>query len=138
MADTAGFAQKQRQGRRPGSRIVPAIPYRLSRAQPAARPITPEESTKGAVTQHPEPQREPQPVEEKQADEQAEEAVEAQQAGAAETPLTPDSRTSGAEKSEAEAPVLADPPPATHEDAVAPADAQGAYSKELARLLCTR
>jgi hypothetical protein len=119
MADTA-VAHKQRQGRRPGSRIVPAIPYRLSRAQPAARPIAPEESSKGTVTQQPEPQPEPQTVEEKQPE-------EAQ--GVAETPLTPDSRTSGAEKSEAdaEAPVLADSPAKSQEDSVAPADPPGMY-----------
>jgi hypothetical protein len=124
MADTAGFAQKQRQGRRPGSRIVPAIPYRLSRAQPAARPITPEESNKGTVTRQPELQPEPQTVEEKQPDE----VGEAQQGGVADTPLTPDSRTSGAEKSEAEAPVLADSPSKSEEDPIAPADDEGMYS----------
>jgi hypothetical protein len=123
MADTA-VAQKQRQGRRPGSRIVPAIPYRLSRAQPAARPITPEESNKGTVTQQPERQPEPQTVQEKQPDE----GVETQQVGVAETPLTPDSRTSDGRESEEDAPVLADSPPKSQEDPVAPADAQGMYS----------
>ena len=92
MADTAGFAQKQRQGRRPGSRIVPAIPYRLSRPQPAARPITPEASSKGTAAQQPELQPEPQTVEEKQPGE----AGEAQQGAVAEAPLTPESKSSGA------------------------------------------
>ncbi|KAF1837012.1 hypothetical protein BDW02DRAFT_566427 [Decorospora gaudefroyi] len=109
MADTARLAQTQRQGRRPGSRIVPAIPYRLSRAQPSARPITPEESNKGAVTQQPAPpppeqqeadEKRPgeQDQEQEQEQEQKPEQAEEPQAVA---PPTPDSRTSGAGKSEA-------------------------------------
>jgi hypothetical protein len=86
-ADAARPVQKQ-QARRPLSRIVPAIPHRLSRPVPVARPITPEESCKGAVTQQ-KPQSEPQSkpaVREKK--------VEGQPAAAAQAPLTPESKNS--------------------------------------------
>ncbi|KAF1933005.1 uncharacterized protein M421DRAFT_1578 [Didymella exigua CBS 183.55] len=104
-AEAARPVQKQ-QARRPVSRIVPAIPLRLSRKAPAARPITPEESHKGLVTQlkqEPEPQPQPQPpaLEER--------TVEEQPAEAAQTPLTPESKTSvevPEAEAEVEAPVL--------------------------------
>ncbi|KAF1355685.1 hypothetical protein EJ07DRAFT_131325 [Lizonia empirigonia] len=94
-ADAARPVQKQ-QARRPLSRIVPAIPHRLSRpvpAVPAARPVTPAESPKGAdrVTQQQQQQPEP-----------GLPAVGEQSAAAAQPPLTPDSRAS-AEKPEASA-----------------------------------
>lgn len=93
-AHTASFAHKQ-QVRRPLSRIVPAIPHRLARAAPPARPLTPEEASKNTAPP-PEPQPEPQAGEGKQAD--------AQHAAVVATPLTPDSRTSGNEKEETKAP----------------------------------
>jgi hypothetical protein len=94
-ADAARPVQKQ-QARRPVSRIVPAIPHRLSRKAPAARPITPDESHKGPVTQpkqESEPQPQPPAVEEKKVPEQPAEVVQ--------TPLTPESKAS-VEKPEAE------------------------------------
>lgn len=97
-ADAARPVQKQ-QARRPLPRIVPAIPHRLSRpvpAVPAARPVTPAESPKGAdrVTQQQQQQQERQP-------EQGLPAVGEQSAATAQPPLTPDSRAS-AEKPEVE------------------------------------
>ncbi|KAF2828900.1 hypothetical protein CC86DRAFT_444928 [Ophiobolus disseminans] len=103
----AETAPAQRQARRPLSRIVPAIPHRLSRTVPAARPITPEESNKGAITQN---GPEPQPIAEKQADEPL------PPTSAVDAPLTPDSRASGDEKSEVEATVLATSPAKSAED----------------------
>ncbi|KAI8937052.1 hypothetical protein NX059_006271 [Plenodomus lindquistii] len=101
------------QARRPMPRIVPAIPHRLSRAPPAARPLTPEESSKGAVAQQ-EPQAEPPtaegkppiaPVEEQQAP-----------APAADAPWTPESKASGTGKqAQADAPALASSPPASQD-----------------------
>ncbi|KAF1948062.1 hypothetical protein EJ02DRAFT_12098 [Clathrospora elynae] len=120
---TAGFSQKQ--ARRAGPRIVPAIPHRLSRPRPAARPMTPEESTKGTVTKH-EPESALQVVVETQADEQ----TEAQQVGVIETPLTPDSRTSVADKSEGDAPTLADSPASFQDDHVEQAVAAPDMSSE--------
>ncbi|KAF2133620.1 hypothetical protein P153DRAFT_363780 [Dothidotthia symphoricarpi CBS 119687] len=100
----------QKPARRPVPRIVPAIPHRLSRTIPSARPITPEESNKGVAAAPPEQQApEPQAVVEKQ--------VEAPSA-AVQIPLTPDSRTSAADKSEEEAPVLASSPPNSQDDHV--------------------
>jgi hypothetical protein len=110
VAETAPAAQ--RQARRPLSRIVPAIPHRLSRSRnaniPAARPITPDESSKGTVTQSaPEP---PPAVDEKPPTE------ELPQARDAEAPLTPDSRASSENKSEGGLPVLAASPAKSAED----------------------
>jgi hypothetical protein len=102
----------QRQARRPLSRIVPAIPHRLSRSRkiPTARPITPEESNKGTV---PQSEPEPQPVaEEKPAQEQL------PQTGDAEAPLTPDSRASTDKKDEGDTAVLAASPAKSAEDHV--------------------
>ncbi|KAF1842611.1 uncharacterized protein K460DRAFT_389214 [Cucurbitaria berberidis CBS 394.84] len=110
-ADTAPSSQKQKQARRPLPRIVPAIPHRLSRAPPSARPITPEESNKGAAVA---PQQEPEPktaVEEKQVDEQPAD----QHARSGETPLTPDSRAS---INDADTPVLGASPATSHDDHV--------------------
>ncbi|KAF2633582.1 hypothetical protein BU25DRAFT_405446 [Macroventuria anomochaeta] len=106
-AEAARPVQKQ-QARRPLSRIVPAIPHRLSRPVPAARPITPEESHRGAVTQQkqePTPQTQQLVVEEKK--------VELQPAEAVQTPLTPESKTfveKPEAEVEAEAPALASSP----------------------------
>ncbi|KAH9871853.1 hypothetical protein J1614_006111 [Plenodomus biglobosus] len=97
------------QARRPMPRIVPAIPHRLSRAPPAARPLTPEESNKGAVAQ-PEPQPEPLAADEKQPTAH----LEDQQAPAPDAPWTPDSKASGSGKQpQADAPALASSPPAS-------------------------
>jgi hypothetical protein len=100
-------APAQRQARRPPSRIVPAIPHRLSRSIPAARPVTPEESNRGAVTQN---GPDAQVTADKQADEQL------PPASAVDAPLTPDSRASGEVKSEEDATVLAASPAESAED----------------------
>ncbi|CAN9324126.1 unnamed protein product [Alternaria alternata] len=121
MADTAarpGFAQKQH--RRPGSRIVPAIPYRLSKSQSSARPITPEGSHKGAAAQLSEPQPEPQRVPEKRIEEHAEQ----KHAEPVQAPLTPESDVSGVDKGELPADGLASPSQNGHK---APSDAQGRF-----------
>jgi hypothetical protein len=112
-ADAARPVQKQ-QARRQLSRIVPAIPHRLSRPVPAARPITPEKSHKVPVTQQkqkPEPQAQQPAGEEKKVEEQPVEVVQ--------TPLTPESKAS-AEKPEAavDAPVLADSPAQSQDEEV--------------------
>jgi hypothetical protein len=110
VAETAPPAQ--RQARRPLSRIVPAIPHRLSRSRniPSARPITPDESNKGTV---PQSEPEPQPVvDEKPATEQL------PQPSDAEAPLTPDSRASIEDKNEGAAAVLAASPAESAEDHV--------------------
>jgi len=102
----------QRQARRPLSRVVPAIPHRLSRTIPAARPITPEESNKGTVTAEKNGSG-PQAVgAEKQAEEQL------PQTSAVDAPMTPDSRASTAEKSEEDTTVLAASPAKSTEDHV--------------------
>lgn len=100
-AHSAGSSQKQL--RRPVPRIVPAIPHRLSRAVPAARPITPEESNK------PEPEPEPQPASESHplVEQPSHEQSEQQAPQAVDTPLTPDSRTSDVGKSDQDAPSAA-------------------------------
>jgi hypothetical protein len=104
MADTARAGVAQKQHRRPGSRIVPAIPFRLSKSQPSARPITPEGSAKDGAAQpaKPQPEPEPQATDEKQQGEQTDQHP----AKAVQTPLTPESNTSGAEKRVSEAPSL--------------------------------
>ncbi|EOA83016.1 uncharacterized protein SETTUDRAFT_95523 [Exserohilum turcica Et28A] len=111
-ASRAGVAHSQH--RRPGSRIVPAIPYRLSKAQPSARPITPEESTKGTAVpptelppdqQH--HQQEGQSPQQEQHDQQDDELSQKhQQAAMADVPLTPESRASADDetKNDAHAP----------------------------------
>jgi hypothetical protein len=109
-ADTAPPAQ--RQARRPLSRIVPAIPHRLSRSRniPSARPITPDESNKGTPTKN---APEAQPVVEQQ---QAKEELPPQTA--ADAPMTPDSRASSHDKSDVEATVLATSPAKSADDHV--------------------
>ncbi|KAF9697028.1 hypothetical protein EKO04_004958 [Ascochyta lentis] len=81
--------QQQQQARRPLSRIVPAIPHRLSRPVPAARPKTSEEPPNRAVTQPKQdvapPQRQPSPAEETKHEKRVE---------AVQMPLTPESKTS--------------------------------------------
>ncbi|KAF2025967.1 hypothetical protein EK21DRAFT_75127 [Setomelanomma holmii] len=99
----------QRQARRPLPRIVPAIPHRLSRTIPSARPITPDESNQGAVA-HNEPQPQPQP---RRVVEKLEE--ESQPTTAVDAPMTPDSRAS-VDKSEVGAAVLAASPAKSAED----------------------
>ncbi|KAI4705452.1 hypothetical protein J4E81_000334 [Alternaria sp. BMP 2799] len=121
MADTARAATAQKQHRRPGPRIVPAIPYRLSKSQPSARPITPDGSTKDSVAQPAKPQPEPQSAHERQEQEQ----TENQQAEAVQTPLTPESNTSGAEKRELDATAAPGPLQNGHS---APADTRGEHS----------
>jgi hypothetical protein len=96
-------------------RIVPAIPLRLSRTIPAARPITPEESNQGAVTQH-EPKAHP-------AAEVPVGGEGRQSATTVEAPMTPDSRVSAAKgegegEVDDEAPVLATSPARSAEDHV--------------------
>lgn len=124
-ADAARPAQKQ-QARRQLSRIVPAIPHRLSRPVPAARPITPEKSHKGPVTQQkPKPKQKQEQEQEQELEAQVqqpaveEEKVEEQPAEAVQTPLTPESKAS-VEKPEAEveAPVRADSPAKSEDDEV--------------------
>lgn len=107
--------------RRAVPRIVPAIPHRLSRAPPPARPITPEESNKGTVAQQ-EPDPAPKTAEERQSDGPPEEHL-----------LTPDSRASVAGKSAAGAPALVHSPPSSQVDAQeTPADAPGTLPLRLA------
>jgi len=128
MADTARRGVAQKQHGRLGSRIVPAIPYRLYRAQPSARPITPEESNKGTVTQQSEPQPEPHTVTEKQPDSRPEE--EAHQVDTADTPPTPDSQPSDAEKRETDEPVITNVSfKSQEEEDTATGDARGGYSQ---------
>jgi hypothetical protein len=106
-------AAAKRQTRRPLSRIVPAIPHRLSRTVPVPRPVTPDESSKGAATQH---DLEPQPaVGEKELEKQAEEQL--QPVSAAEAPMTPDSQASGGDTSQVETAVLAASPAQSADDA---------------------
>jgi hypothetical protein len=110
VAETAPVAQ--RQARRPLSRIVPAIPHRLSRSRniPSTRPITPDESNKGTV---PQCEPEPQPVvEEKPAKEQL------PQTNVTGAPMTPDSRASTENKNESDTAVLAASPAKSAEDHV--------------------
>ncbi|KAH9877394.1 hypothetical protein IAQ61_002760 [Plenodomus lingam] len=98
------------QARRPMPRIVPAIPHRLSRAPPATRPLTPEESNKGAVAQQ-EPQAEPPTAEE---EEQPNAPSEDHRAPAHDAPWTPDSKASGTGKqAQPKALALASSPPAS-------------------------
>ena len=99
------------QARRPPARIVPAIPHRLAKALPATRPITPEESSKGTLVprQDTPPEQELQSTIAAQPDEQA---------AAIEPPLTPDSRTSVAGKSEADAPFSAHSPARSHSSGI--------------------
>jgi hypothetical protein len=96
-ADTAKSSQKQ--ARRPAPRIVPAIPHRLSRPAPAARPITPEHSHKGPAVQ---PQPEVLPPPPPPPTQPHKHPVQA--------PPTPDSRASTTSKSEPGAPDLAHSP----------------------------
>ncbi|KAG9379319.1 hypothetical protein A1F94_009675 [Pyrenophora tritici-repentis] len=125
MADTARRGIAQKHGR-PGSRIVPAIPYRLYKAQPSARPITPEESNKGTVTQQPESQPESQPEPHPVAEQQSEEQPEEHHVGAADTPPTPDSRASEAGKRETDESVVASVPSKSEEEDTAAADVHDA------------
>jgi hypothetical protein len=109
-ADTAPSAQ--RQARRPLSRIVPAIPHRLSRSRniPSSRPLSPpEEPNSGTVSKH---EPEPQPVVEQLPKEQLPVPSNA------EAPLTPESRISNGDTSEVEAPGLATSPAKSVDDHV--------------------
>ncbi|EAT90283.1 hypothetical protein HBH56_060490 [Parastagonospora nodorum] len=109
-ADTAPSAQ--RQARRPLSRIVPAIPHRLSRSRniPSSRPLSPpEEPNSGTVSKH---EPEPQPVVEQAPKEQLPVPSNA------EAPLTPESRISNGDTSEVEAPGLATSPAKSVDDHV--------------------
>lgn len=105
LADTA--AAPQRQARRSVPRIIPAIPHRFSRPAPAARPVTPDDSTSAAVTQRepePQPQPQPQPAPEKDSHE------------AVETPPTPDSRAFAVTNGEVEETGLASSPALSGDD----------------------
>jgi hypothetical protein len=115
-ADTAP-PPVQRQARRPLSRIVPAIPHRLSRSRniPSARPITPEESNKGTPSKN---APKAQPVVEQQP------KAEVLPQTAAGAPMTPDSRASSHEKSDVETTVLATSPAKSADDHVELADPQ--------------
>ncbi|KAF3007455.1 hypothetical protein E8E13_004250 [Curvularia kusanoi] len=80
-ADVARPAPKQ-QARRPISRIVPAIPHRLSRRVPAATPVAAAPAHKDAATQQgqdSEPQAQQPTVEEKKPQEQAAQAPQSAQ-----------------------------------------------------------
>ncbi|OSS54342.1 hypothetical protein B5807_00568 [Epicoccum nigrum] len=112
-AEAARPAQKQ-QARRPVSRIVPAIPHRLSRRVPAATPSASVPSHKDAVAQQkqesepePEPQTQQPAVEERQPEEQQ------QTAPAGETVPVPEPKAAAEEPEpavEAAPPALASSP----------------------------
>ncbi|KAF1921275.1 hypothetical protein BDU57DRAFT_526155 [Ampelomyces quisqualis] len=108
-ADAAPSAQ--RQARRLPSRIVPAIPHRLSRTRNtlAARPLSPDESNTGAADR---PDPEPQPA----VDTQAKEPLPP--APSAEAPMTPDSHAATDARSEDGATVLAASPAESAHDHV--------------------
>lgn len=117
-ADSAANAQKQT--RRMVPRIVPAIPLRLSRAPPAARPITPEESIRGTVVTPQEPESAPPVVgatseqgmqEHGKQEREKEHSAEQRAAVVGESPLTPDSRISVADKHDEGAPAFVHSPP---------------------------
>lgn len=110
LADSRAIQQKD--ARRPVPRIVPAIPLRLSRAVPAVRPVTPEASQKGTVTQQ-EPEAEPTAATQAPADEGP---PDAQKEAPVQVPLTPESRVSAVDKTEAGGPVLAVSPAVSHRD----------------------
>jgi len=125
-ADAARPMQKQ-QARRPLSRIVPAIPHRLSRPVPTARSIPLEESHKSAVTQR---KQEPKPLPQQPAVE--ERKVEEQPAEISQTPTTSRSETpakrAGAEV-EAEAPgIVSAPTKSQDEEAKQEGEAPGRFS----------
>jgi hypothetical protein len=126
-AEAARPAQKQ-QARRPVSRIVPAIPHRLSRRVPAATPSTSVPSHKAPVTQQkqesePEPQAQQPAVEERQPEEQQ------QPAPAGETAPVPEAKTAVEQPEpvvEAVPPALASSPTKPQaEEAQQPAEVQG-------------
>jgi hypothetical protein len=130
-AEAARPAQKQ-QARRPVSRIVPAIPHRLSRRVPAATPSTSVPSHKAPVTQQkqesePEPQAQQPAVEEKQPEEQPEE--QQQPAPAGEAAPVPEVKTAAEQPEpvvEAVPPALASSPTKPQaEEAQQPAEVQG-------------
>jgi hypothetical protein len=93
MANPTRAHAAQTLHRRPGSRIVPAIPYRLSKTQPSARPITPEESSKGTPAPPPDLHPEQQEQEQEQR-RQSDGRSKGHQEAIADTPPTPDSRAS--------------------------------------------
>lgn len=107
--DPPAAAALQKQPRRPVNRIIPAVPHRFSRP-PAARPLTPEEST--TVTQRkPDPDAKTVP---------APKRADPEPAAAPETPLTPESHTSPAdEQHNGDAHALASSPAHSPEDQVA-------------------
>ena len=97
-ADAAARPAQKQQTRRPVSRIVPAIPHRLSRRVPAAAPASTEPPQTAAVAQSqpkPVPQMPPQSpaVEEKKAEKRAEKKAEEQPAEDVPTSLAPASKT---------------------------------------------
>ena len=103
---TPAVAALQKQPRRPINRIIPAVPHRFSRP-PAARPLTPDEST--TVTQRePDPDPETVPT-------QPEHSVAA---AALETPPTPESRLSPADERNGDAHALASSPAHSADDQV--------------------
>ncbi|KAH8732193.1 hypothetical protein GQ44DRAFT_754752 [Phaeosphaeriaceae sp. PMI808] len=106
VANTAAQSA-QRHVRRPLSRIVPAIPHRLSRNISSARPITPEESNKGTVTQN---GLGPQVVEDKPLEQQS------LPVRAVDAPMTPDSRASVQDGSEKKTIILAVSPTKSADD----------------------
>lgn len=108
----ADAAASKQHSRRPPPRIVPAIPHRLARTVPVARPITPDESSKDTTPQH-EPEADLQAAAQKRVDAPG---GEQQQQAPLETPMTPDSKNSTTEKSEAGAPVPIDSPATSRED----------------------
>lgn len=86
-ADAARPVQKQ-QARRPVSRIVPAIPLRLSRRAPAAKPAVVESLHKNPVV----PQQEAEPPAQQPVHEVEKKKVE-EAAQSVETPVVPDIKT---------------------------------------------
>jgi hypothetical protein len=100
----------QRQARRGAPRIIPAIPRRFARPPPAARPITPDESTTAAA---PVTQREPTPQPAEETKTEPEHAATLQ-----ETPPTPDSKLSAGSSGEPDEPIPANSPARSEDDHV--------------------
>lgn len=113
--------------RRQLPRIVPAIPHRLARAVPAtARPVTPEESTRGAAGHHGPELRDDAEVKRPDNDQPP--------ASAGEAPMTPDSRASVSDK-DADPSVLAASPAISADTPVQQGQGQSASLRPLPRLL---
>lgn len=113
-ADAARPVQKQ-QARRPVSRIVPAIPLRLSRRVPAAKPTPAEQPHKDPVTSLPAAE----PPVHQPAEEEEKKTAEEQPAQPIETPVAPESEAT-AEQPESEP----EPEPEPVVGAEAPAQSQ--------------